>query len=448
MIASFSFQVNIKFSFQNNQFTKLNKFNIKHNCLWFCELITRKKKMSLMEEEHFHALQNTAQRTSLRQKRKTSFYNAILDKKTLIKGILLMLLSAFMFSLLVTLVKYGSDYGYSSSELLMICGLFQFIITSILICNKRRKHNKQDKKRAKSMINDDNNPTINLNVSDLNTLNTHNQRERMGSIAELWQTKSKLLWLIMRGITGASAGILYFEAVTLVPIGNAIAIFSLYPVTTVFFAYIFLKEKIGRIHCIALIVAIGGGLLVSQPGFIFNNNNNSKSDSKNNYNSMGYLCSLTAAIFAGLSFIAIRKLKNFDSSYVVLSYAVGCTIFGLVFAYILAPKGIRFPADNNLKKYLLEWLLLFSAGIVAYLANLTQVISAQLLQSGLSSLLRSTDTIYSYIFQIVLFSQLPDWLTVVGAILIMSSVALVSFAKYKQSRDKEKKEKEQFMLQG
>ena len=478
--------------------------------------------------------------------KKATFYNAVIDRKTAITGIIIMLFSAFLFSLLIVLIKYGNDqYNYSSSQLLMTRGIIQTIIVSILLCIKKYKQTQNDKqlkndkippmlsKQTLSInsdipsnnnnnnnnnnynrntdcmndsdfndqdISDDNyynnlysNTTpksiimediitttesdINLNCNDydydnINNNNNHEMIEniihnkennnynskynynnkrlsRRESIGDLWQNKIKLLWLILRGIFGACSGILYFESVTLIPIGDAIATFSLYPIFTCFIAYFLLQEKLQTIHGVALVFAIGGGLLESQPQFIFNTSSSNGSDSNSNssnsdeYNEIGYICAIIGAIFAGFEFVSMRKLKHFDKNYLVLSYSVHCIIFGIIFAYVLYPRGLKLPNNNqidesNLESYLLEWGVLIGIGIVGYLANVTMTYSAQLIQSGLSSLLRSTDTLFSYIFQIVLFNEIPSMLTASGGVMIMVSVALVSLAKYQQAVQSDK----------
>ena len=320
----------------------------------------------------------------------------------LAKFISLMLISALLFSILSVLIKYGSDYGYSSSELLMIRGIIQTIIVTVaLLYNCWLKKTKANHEYR----------TISINSSSFD--------------------RSTQVWLILRGLFGAGgSGILYFYSVTMIPIGDATATYSLYPVLTSFVAYIILKERVTKSHAIALITAITGVILQCQPSFLFDFVN--KNTNKQEYHESGYYTAIGAAIVGSFSFVSMRKLKDVDKNYLILSYSLSCIILGLIFCYVLHPTGIKIPQydKKSERKFITELCILIAMGIVGYMGNVTMTVSAQRIQSSLSSLLRSTSSLYSYVFQVLLFAVIPTPVTAIGAVLIVASVLLVSFATY------------------
>ena len=91
------------------------------------------------------------------------------------------------------------------------------------------------------------------------------------------QTKKNKTKKIARGIVGGTGAILYFHAVTLLPLGDAVCVFSVFPVFTAFLAWIFFKEKLTCMHVIALILSVAGVILISRPQFIFNDNSSDSS---------------------------------------------------------------------------------------------------------------------------------------------------------------------------
>lgn len=77
-----------------------------------------------------------------------------------------------------------------------------------------------------------------------------------------------------------------------------------------------------------------------------------------------------------------------------------------------------------------EWFLVVGFGLSAYAANYSSNLAAQNLEAGLSSMIRSSDTVFAYIWGVILFSQNPTWMSIVGAVLMMSAVVIVSWYKY------------------
>ena len=63
-------------------------------------------------------------------------------------------------------------------------------------------------------------------------------------------------------------------------------------------------------------------------------------------------------------------------------------------------------------------------------------IGAQILPAGLSSLLRSSEIIWAYIFQMICFKDTPSAIEAIGAIIVMVSIIMTSHEKVKKSLDK------------
>jgi drug/metabolite transporter (DMT)-like permease len=302
------------------------------------------------------------------------------------------MISAILISLVAVIVKIGNNkYLFSAGEMIVTRGLIQSIIVIIDIIRKKENIIPKDNK-------------YNL-----------------------------LIWINLRGIFGGLAGALYFYAFTIIPIGDAITAFSLYPIIAAFLAYPMLKESISFIHIIALSLSIAGVILLTHPVIIFGNDHNNHHSPNED---LGYYASLGSAIFAGASFITMRKAKNASQNAILLSYGVWCIIIGIIAAYI--EPGTHLTLNFN------EWesiILLIGLGLLAYCANSTMTYSAKRIEAGIASFIRSSDSVYSYIWEVLFFHTIPSLLTIVGACLILSSILLVSLLKFYQSRKliKEKK---------
>ena len=104
----------------------------------------------------------------------------------------------------------------------------------------------------------------------------------------------------------------HFPTVSIFDIGDGAAIFATFPLWTVILAAIFLKEKILCIHIIALILGVGGVILITQPPFLFSKDINSE-----DYSFEGVALCLSASFVNGFAFLVLRKLKNIKATYSV-----------------------------------------------------------------------------------------------------------------------------------
>ena len=305
------------------------------------------------------------------------------DKKSVIIPMLIMFISAILFSLMGVLITYGSKLGYTSGEMLMFRGIVQSIITLIVM-------------------------SINKEFND----NLIPKNENL---------LPNILWLLFRGVMGAAAGVLYFYSITLVDLGDAITTFSIYPITTSFLAYIILKESIHFTHLIALILAICGVIMIAQPSFIFKNHTSKQ------YYWYAYLSSIIAAVFAGFAFVAMRKSKHLCANILVLSYSVFSVIEGYL-SYLLTETN-----KLNMNYKIFEWndcMTLFGIGLIGYIANVSMTYSAQRIEAGIASFIRSSDIIYAYIWGFLIFSERPTATTIIGALIVLFAIMIVSVLKY------------------
>ena len=120
--------------------------------------------------------------------------------------------------------------------------------------------------------------------------------------------------------------------------------------------------------------------------------------------------------------------------YSVFSYSfgviIGSLIVGMFFDY-QQWRGINWNTYSDAT-------LLLSIGICGFLGQYLKTKSCQYIEGGVGSIVRSTDVIFAYLWQIVLFHILPTWLTLCGALCVMLPVIIISGMKIKDNRDRNK----------
>ena len=312
-------------------------------------------------------------------------------------AVLLMLSSGFFLACCAAIIKWGSQLGFASMEMLMWRSGMQCviaIISSILTC------------QAKS---------------------------EWQQFMELTQTE--YIYLMCRGLSGGIGVACYFHAITLIPVGDAITVLSIYPLIAAFLAYFILKERITIIHFFALIFAVIGVILISQPSFIFTKSNK---DTTGLHGLLGYFISLSGGCIGGAVFIFIVKAKRAPTTALVCSQGIFCFLIALILCSLFQVFHILITWQ--------DWICFLTLCIGGFLAQWTFNQGAKLVPAGLSSLLRSSDTIWSYVWQILWFHQMPNWITIIGAIGVISGVAMVSIEKIRAKRkaEMEKKQIEEF----
>eukprot|EP01084_Bolivina_argentea_P206405 352426_1 len=295
-------------------------------------------------------------------------------------GVIYMLCSALFLSFQCVCVQIGKDLDYHSFELLLASGIGQFILNSVVQLMYRYM----------------------IKISPDNRLD--------------YKSFDKFHWiyLLLRGFVGFSVAILLYNGVQLLPLGDATALFSTFPIWTIIIAYIFLKENITKIHILSLISGMIGVVLISQPTFIFHIHNTA------NINEIGVFFCLLSAISNGFAFLLLRKLKNIKAIYAIYSYAIGCVIGSIIYGVIL---GLN--EWHGIKRFS-DILVLIGIGIFGFGGQYCMTKSTQYIDASVGSLIRSTDVILAYLWQIVIFYTTPTYVDLIGATCILLAVIAIA----------------------
>ena len=350
------------------------------------------------------------------------------QRKSTMLGFFLMIFSGFIFSLLAVIYHRTAQLGYSSMQILQFRGIVQVSLALFVgltsfkkkVANKRNNYN----------------TSINSNSENINNNNTKCTFFRLTCTFkckwnELLQHSRQLpkmiwVWVFCRGFFGALGAVGYTHSVTVLPIGDSIAVFSLYPIFTAFFARIILKEKLTINHIIALIISIFGVMMISQPSFLFKTPNSNLSK---NEHIMGYGSALFGAFWVGSLFIFIKLAKGANVMFLVISHGLFCIIEGIIMMLLFQKFEVNGLFVNP---SVVSWCLMISIGFIGYIGQWTLNKSAQLIPAGISSLLRSSDMIWTYIWQIIFFDTMPNVFTVIGALSIFTGICMVSYEKFKK----------------
>lgn len=219
--------------------------------------------------------------------------------------------------------------------------------------------------------------------------------------------------LILRSIFGLLGIAAYFYALANMKLSDAVILNKMSPFFVVVFAAIFLNEKITKKQIAALITALIGAVLVIRPGF----------DS----NLIPSLIALMSSIFAGIAYTVVRQLRKTDSAATVVFY------FSLFSTLAMVPFMISgsFVIPSPVQAFALLALGLFAAAAQLFMTN-----AYRHAEAGELSIYTYANIVFSTIFGLVLFQEIPDFFSVLGALLIISAGYLNYRAKEKEALEK------------
>jgi len=201
-----------------------------------------------------------------------------------------------------------------------------------------------------------------------------------------------------------------FTAVVNMPLADATALGFAKSFFITVFAIIILREKVGPYRWAAIVFGFLGVAVMLQPG-------------TTGYSIYG-VYAVAGAAAAGLVMVIIRLLSKTESSSSIIAYQVfGVGLVTLIPAIMVWTQ----PTPG-------EWLVILAIGVVSFFAQKSNIYAYK---HGEASLLASLDYVrllFATILGFLLFDQLPQLTTWIGAGII---VAAAVFTVYREARRKQ-----------
>jgi len=229
--------------------------------------------------------------------------------------------------------------------------------------------------------------------------------------------------LLVRGVFGFCAMILFFYTITTIPLGEAITLNRTSPFFVTLLAYYLLKERLGFLTLVALIVGFLGVVLIVKPmGMSI---------------SYEHFLGVLGGFFAAAAYTTIKTIKDiYDTRIMMLSFVLVGTIapafLFLLAPYVSPPEELRFLFPSfSYPQTLSIWLLII---FMAFIATLSQWLLTKAYSSSNLSIvgvISYTNIPFAIGFGTMLGDAFPDALTFLGIGLIVLGGFLVS--RFKQN---------------
>lgn len=219
------------------------------------------------------------------------------------------------------------------------------------------------------------------------------------------------LFLILRGTFGVTALSLFFYTLQKLPLGSAITIQYLSPIFTALFGIYILKEKVYSWQWFFFLISFAGIGIVK--GF------------DPNITITLFLMGVCSAIFSGLAYNCIRKLKDTDHPLVVVFY------FPLIATPVMGVISI-FNWENPVG---VEWLLLVLMGILTQIAQVYMTKAMQAAEINEITSLKYIGIVFALGFDFFIFGKSYDLIALFGILMVLAGVILnIAYKSRRRSR--------------
>jgi drug/metabolite transporter (DMT)-like permease len=209
--------------------------------------------------------------------------------------------------------------------------------------------------------------------------------------------------LIYRGVFGGAAILLYFLAISHIPVGIATLLNYVSPVFSVAFAALFLGERVDRrlllplaAALIGMVLAAGGG---GRPGELLRF-------------SRWEIAGMTSAVLTGAAVAAIRAARRTEGSWAIYG---SLTLFGLLATGPFALVDFKLPTPR-------EWLLLAGVGLGSVAAQLLMTYAYRWVTNLQAGVLSQLTVVLSMLLGAVFLGDRPAPLQIVGSLLTLAGV--------------------------
>jgi drug/metabolite transporter (DMT)-like permease len=220
---------------------------------------------------------------------------------------------------------------------------------------------------------------------------------RAKSLLQKYSKKNKWL-IIIRILAEIGTTVTFLTALKYMPLANVTAILQSLPLAITMAAALFLRERVGWRRWSAIVIGFTGVLIIIRPGLA-------------GFNSYSLLA-LAAVILLTIREISTRLLDSeIPTVTVAFLTALGTTVFAA-----LPLIGNEWSEVN-----LISWFLIIAAAAAVTVATLLGIVAMRIGDISFVSPFRYTSLIGALGLGVLLFGEWPDWVTLLGAFVIVFS---------------------------
>lgn len=213
-----------------------------------------------------------------------------------------------------------------------------------------------------------------------------------------------------RAVIGAFSLIVTYGTFAALPMADATVLLFASSIITPIIVHFILKEYVGIFRAAAIVIGLGGVILMAAPtGAI---------------NPIGVILGISAATMHAMMYTTLRYLKTEDSLTVTFYFILaGVLIPGIFFMPFVAS-----PIQNQT-----ELLLILALGLTGGFAQLCLANAHRHAPASLISILNYTGLIWATGFDIIIWKTIPGWPVFIGGGIIIASSLFIIYRENKHA---------------
>ncbi|MGR9116717.1 MAG: DMT family transporter [Gammaproteobacteria bacterium] len=217
---------------------------------------------------------------------------------------------------------------------------------------------------------------------------------------------NKLL-LITRGLVGFFTLTGVYYALLHLPLAEATVLQYLHPLFTALLALLFLKEQPSAATLVCIVISLIGLVVMVHPGFVFG-------DLSGDLDLFAVAIAIAAAFGSGLAYTLVRKLSAHEDPSVIVFY----------FPLVCLPATFLLSAEPFVMPEGWTWASLLMVGIGTQIGQVCLTRAMQMETASRATSFSYTQVVFAAVFGIIVFDELPNWWTILGAGLIILGAML------------------------
>lgn len=221
--------------------------------------------------------------------------------------------------------------------------------------------------------------------------------------------------LFIRGLCGTlSLAALYFTLDHMI-LSDATMLSKLGPSFAIVFGYFLLKDKIGKRQLFFLLVTLVGAVLIIKPSL--------------SLDIIPSLIGLSGAACAGIAFTMIRAIGNKENNFTIILYNV---FFSTFFSFPFIFMNIKYLKNTSALVYMIL------AGLCIAFGQICLTLAYKNAPASNIAMYDYVGLLVSALYGFIIFDEIPDWLSILGYIIISGSALINFFLSQKNNNPIEK----------
>jgi drug/metabolite transporter (DMT)-like permease len=222
-----------------------------------------------------------------------------------------------------------------------------------------------------------------------------------------WQGPRKLL--LLRGFLGAAALTCFYYSLIHLPLAEATVIQYMNPLLVSVLATTMLGERPTRRERLAVFLSLLGVFFIARPAAIFGG--------ERSLPTIFVAVAVLGSVFSSFAYVTVRQLRHHHNPLVVVFY----------FPLVTVPLALPFAVAGWKNPTPIDWLLLIGIGVTTQIAQVYLTRGLQLEEATRATTMGYAQILFAVLWGYLVFRQLPDGWSAVGAIIIAASTLSVLY---------------------